>query len=135
IGERPVNVDVRGFEAMGARVRASDGFYVAETDGLEGTRLYLDYPSHTGTENLIMSACLARGTTLIKHASLEPEVADLARFLQAMGAQIDGIGTSFLKVDGVEQLHSANHRIIPDRLAAGTYAIAGVISRGEVTVR
>jgi UDP-N-acetylglucosamine 1-carboxyvinyltransferase len=135
IGERPVNVDVRGFEAMGARVSIQDGFYVAETDGLVGRKLYLDYPSHTGTENLLVAACLARGQTLIKHASLEPEVADLAAFLQAMGAQIDGVGTSFLKVDGVSQLHSANHRIIPDRLAAGTFAIAGVISEGDVTVR
>jgi UDP-N-acetylglucosamine 1-carboxyvinyltransferase len=135
IGERPVNVDVRGFEAMGTSVRIEDGFYIAETDGLVGSKLYLDYPSHTGTENLLMTACLADGQTLIKHASLEPEVADLARFLQAMGAQIEGAGTSFLKVDGVDRLHSANHRIIPDRLAAGTFAIAGVISRGEVTVR
>jgi UDP-N-acetylglucosamine 1-carboxyvinyltransferase len=134
IGERPVNVDVRGFEAMGARVLAKGGVYMAETSSLEGARLYLDYPSHTGTENLLMAACLAQGETLIKHASLEPEVADLARFLQAMGARIEGIGTSFLKVEGVPSLHSANHKIIPDRLAAGTFAIAGVISRGEVTV-
>lgn len=135
IGQRPVNVDVRGFEAMGARVRVQDGFYLAETDALTGTKLYLDYPSHTGTENLLMSACLARGQTLIKHASLEPEVADLARFLQAMGAQIDGTGTSFLTVEGLPSLHAANYRIIPDRLAAGTFAIGGVISGGEVTVR
>jgi UDP-N-acetylglucosamine 1-carboxyvinyltransferase len=135
IGERPVNVDVRGFEAMGARVSIQDGFYIAETEGLVGRKLYLDYPSHTGTENLLMAACLARGETRIKHASLEPEVADLADFLQAMGAHIEGVGTSFLKVEGVSQLHSANHRIIPDRLAAGTFAIAGVISQGNVTVR
>jgi UDP-N-acetylglucosamine 1-carboxyvinyltransferase len=135
IGERPVNVDVRGFEAMGARVLAREGFYIAATEELHGSRLYLDYPSHTGTENLLMSACLARGQTLIKHASLEPEVGDLARFLQAMGAQIEGVGTSFLKVEGVSRLHSANHRIIPDRLAAGTFAIAGAISHGQVTVR
>lgn len=135
IGERPVNVDVRGFEAMGARVCTVDEFYVAETDGLRGTTLYLDYPSHTGTENLMMAASLTRGQTLIKHASLEPEVADLARFLITMGAKIEGIGTSFLKVEGVSGLNGANHRIMPDRLAAGTYAIAGVISGGEVTVR
>lgn len=135
IGERPVNVDVRGFEAMGARVHIADGYYLAETNGLQGAGLYLDYPSHTGTENLLMAACLARGQTLIKHASLEPEVADLAEFLVAMGAQIEGIGTSFLKVDGIESLHSANHRVMPDRLAAGTFAIAGIISGGEVTVR
>jgi UDP-N-acetylglucosamine 1-carboxyvinyltransferase len=135
IGERPVNVDVRGFEAMGASVRAVDGSYLAETDGLQGTTLYLDYPSHTGTENLMMAASLARGQTVIKHASLEPEVADLAHFLVAMGARIEEIGTSFLKVEGVSRLQGANHPIMPDRLAAGTYAIAGVISNGEVTVQ
>ena len=112
IGERPVNVDVRGFEAMGARVSIQDGFYVAESHSLHGRKLYLDYPSHTGTENLLMAACLASGQTLIKHASLEPEVADLAIFLQSMGAQIEGIGTSFLKVEGVDpaaQCQPPNH--------------------------
>ncbi|MCC7105504.1 MAG: UDP-N-acetylglucosamine 1-carboxyvinyltransferase [Chloroflexi bacterium] len=135
IGERPVNVDVRGFEAMGARVRQEGGFYLAAADCLRGRRIYLDYPSHTGTENLLMAACLADGTTIVKHASLEPEVADLARFLTAMGARIEGIGTSFLKITGVERLHGTNYRIIPDRLAAGTFLIAGVISKGDVTVR
>ncbi len=134
IGERPVNVDVRGFEAMGAKIRHVDGCYVAEANRLVGRKLYLDYPSHTGTENLLMAACLAEGKTIIKHASMEPEVSDLANFLVAMGANISGIGTSVLEVEGVERLHGANHAVMPDRLEAGTFLIAGVISGGEVTV-
>lgn len=134
IGERPVNVDVRGFEAMGAKLKHVDGYYVAEAKRLVGRKLYLDYPSHTGTENLLMAACLAEGTTIIKHASMEPEVVDLGNFLSAMGAKISGIGTSVIVVEGVERLHGANYAIIPDRLAAGTFLIAGVITGGEVTV-
>ena len=134
IGERPVNVDVRGFEAMGGKLRHVDGYYVADATRLVGRKLYLDYPSHTGTENLLMAACLAEGKTIIKHASMEPEVADLAKFLVAMGANIAGIGTSVLEVEGVERLHGANHAVIPDRLEAGTFLIAGVISGGEVEV-
>jgi UDP-N-acetylglucosamine 1-carboxyvinyltransferase len=149
IGIRPVNVDVRGFQAMGARVvqEAEPGWqgeagraaerrvrYVIEAPRLRGARLYLDYPSHTGTENLMLAACCAEGTTVIRHASMEPEVGDLACFLRAMGARIEGIGTSTLVVEGVPRLHGASYRIIPDRLAAGTYLIAGVISGGEVRV-
>ena len=134
IGVRPVNVDVRGFEAMGARITFADGYYTAEADRLIGTKLYLDYPSHTGTENLLMAACLARGTTVIKHASIEPEVADLANFLIRMGARISGIGSPQLVVEGVDRLRGANYKIMPDRLAAGTFLIAGVISGGDVTV-
>jgi UDP-N-acetylglucosamine 1-carboxyvinyltransferase len=134
IGERPVNVDVRGFEAMGARLRHVDGYYVADATRLVGRKLYLDYPSHTGTENLLMAACLAEGKTIIKHASMEPEVADLAHFLVTMGAHISGIGTSVLEVEGVQRLHGANHTIMPDRLEAGTFLIAGVISGGDVEV-
>jgi UDP-N-acetylglucosamine 1-carboxyvinyltransferase len=134
IGERPVNVDVRGFEAMGASLHHVNGYYVAEASRLVGRKLYLDYPSHTGTENLLMAACLAEGRTTIKHASMEPEVADLANFLVAMGASISGIGTSVLEVEGIERLHGANHTIMPDRLEAGTFLIAGVISGGEVAV-
>ncbi len=132
IGMRPVNVDVRGFQAMGARVRQQDDAYVAEAPRLRGTRLYLDYPSHTGTENLLMAACLAEGTTVIRHASMEPEVADLASFLTAMGARISGVGSSTLVVEGVPALRGADHHVIPDRLEAGTFLIAGVISGGEV---
>jgi UDP-N-acetylglucosamine 1-carboxyvinyltransferase len=148
IGMRPVNVDVRGFQAMGARVvQEADpaggtdprGYdrkvrYVIQAPRLRGTRLYLDYPSHTGTENLLLAACCADGVTVIRHASMEPEVGDLANFLLAMGARIRGIGTSTLEIDGVERLHGAEHALIPDRLAAGTFLIAGVISGGAVRV-
>ncbi len=149
IGVRPVNVDVRGFQAMGARLvqefrlapegdgtRSADRrvHYVIEAARLRGARLYLDYPSHTGTENLLLAACCAEGTTLIRHASMEPEVDDLACFLRAMGARIQGIGTGTLIVDGVPSLHGADYRIIPDRLAAGTFLIAAVISGGAVRV-
>jgi UDP-N-acetylglucosamine 1-carboxyvinyltransferase len=148
IGMRPVNVDVRGFQAMGARVAPETdptgdddprGYdrkvrYVIQAQRLRGARLYLDYPSHTGTENLLLAACCAEGTTVIRHASMEPEVGDLANFLRAMGARIKGIGTSTLEVEGVEKLHGADYRLIPDRLAAGTYLIAGVIGGGDVRV-
>jgi UDP-N-acetylglucosamine 1-carboxyvinyltransferase len=135
LGVRPVNVDIRGFVAMGAEVQQEDGYYVASAQRLTGRRIYLDYPSHTGTENLVMAACLAKGRTIIKHASMEPEVVDLCHFLVKMGARIHGIGTSMLEIEGVDRLHGATHSVIPDRLAAGTFAIAGVISGGEVTVR
>ncbi len=134
LGVRPVNVDVRGFEHMGATINYEGGHYIAEAARLNGTQLYLDYPSHTGTENLIMAACLAQGTTVIKHASMEPEVVDLARFLARMGARIRGAGSPFITIEGVDSLHSANYHVMPDRLAAGTYAVAGVISRGSVSV-
>lgn len=133
IGVRPVNVDVRGFEAMGAKISYRDGHYVAEAERLLGAKLYLDYPSHTGTENLLMAACLAQGKSVIKHASIEPEVSDLANFLMRMGANIRGVGSPVLEVEGVDQLYGANHKIMPDRLAAGTFLIAGVISGGDVT--
>jgi UDP-N-acetylglucosamine 1-carboxyvinyltransferase len=119
---------------MGARVIQQDEYYVAEARRLHGARLYLDYPSHTGTENLLMAACLAEGTTMIRHASMEPEVADLANFLNCMGARISGIGSSTLVVEGVSELHGADYRVIPDRLEAGTFMIAGVISGGDVRV-
>jgi UDP-N-acetylglucosamine 1-carboxyvinyltransferase len=133
IGVRPVNVDIRGFAAMGARVTQSNGNYEARArDGLRGASIYLDYPSHTGTENLIMAAVLARGKTVIKHASVEPEVVDLANFLIGMGARISGIGSTRLEIDGVDELRGASHSVIPDRLAAGTFAIASAITGGDV---
>jgi UDP-N-acetylglucosamine 1-carboxyvinyltransferase len=134
IGRRPVNVDIKSFAAMGARVRLKSDQYDLEATELRGERIYLDYPSHTGTENVLLAATLAKGTTVIKHASAEPEVADLVACLQQMGAQIRGIGTSFLEVQGVDQLHGVHYRVMPDRIEAGTYAIAGAISGGEVVV-
>jgi UDP-N-acetylglucosamine 1-carboxyvinyltransferase len=135
IGQRPVNVDIRGFLAMGARVEQANGNYVASApQGLHGASIYLDYPSHTGTENLMMTAALARGKTIIKHASVEPEVVDLANFLLQMGASITGIGSTRLEIEGVEELHGVSYSVIPDRLEAGTYAIAAAITGGDVRV-
>ncbi len=136
IGVRPVNVDIRGFQAMGAKVSQDNGNYLAHTPGgrLHGASIYLDYPSHTGTENLLMAAVLARGTTVIKHASVEPEVVDLANFLVSMGARISGIGSTRLEIQGVDELHGSDYSVIPDRLEAGTYAIAAAITQGDVRV-
>lgn len=135
IGVRPVNVDIRGFLAMGARVLQSNGVYAATAEnGLRGASLYLDYPSHTGTENLLMAAVLAKGKTVIKHASVEPEVVDLANFLTAMGARISGIGSTRLEIEGVAELHGCEHTVIPDRLIAGTYAIAAAITQGDIRI-
>jgi UDP-N-acetylglucosamine 1-carboxyvinyltransferase len=134
IGIRPVNVDVDGFRAMGASVMTDEAKYRVECGRLSGANMYLDYPSHTGTENLLMAACLARGETVIKHASMEPEVVDLAQFLIALGARIHGAGTSTLVVEGVDRLHGADYSVMPDRLTAGTFAAAGIITRGDLTV-
>ncbi len=134
IGIRPVNVDIRGFIAMGTRIQQSGGNYVASTaqGGLHGATIYLDYPSHTGTENLLMAAVLAKGKSVIKHASVEPEVVDLANFLVKMGARISGIGSTRLEVEGVDELHGCDYSVIPDRLFAGTFAIAAAITGGDV---
>jgi UDP-N-acetylglucosamine 1-carboxyvinyltransferase len=134
IGIRPVNVDVDGFKAMGAEVARDDECYRVQSERLQGASMYLDYPSHTGTENLLMAACLAEGETVIRHASAEPEVVDLASFLVALGAQIEGAGTSTVTIKGVDRLHGADYTVMPDRLTAGTFAVAGVITCGDVTL-
>lgn len=133
LGIRPVNVDVQGFRAMGATVETDRSSYLATAPGrLQGARIYLDYPSHTGTEDLVMAACLADGTTTIVHASREPEVLDLVVFLRSMGARIRGEGTSIIEVVGREKLHGSGHHVLPDRLVAGTFAIAVTMCGGEI---
>jgi UDP-N-acetylglucosamine 1-carboxyvinyltransferase len=134
IGRRPVNVDIKSFQAMGAQVELHAQQYDLRADSLHGERIYLDYPSHTGTENALLAATLAEGTTVLKHASAEPEVADLAACLECMGARIRGVGSSYLEIEGVDQLHGVHYRIMPDRIEAGTYAIAGAITGGAVDV-
>jgi UDP-N-acetylglucosamine 1-carboxyvinyltransferase len=134
IGRRPVNVDVNGFRAMGAQVERDDQHYRLRADRLVGQRIYLDYPSHTGTENLLMAACLAKGKTVIKHASAEPEVVALADCLIRMGAKIRGAGSSLIEIEGVGELYGVHLRCLPDRIEAGTYAIAGLMTGGDVTV-
>lgn len=135
LGTRPVNVDVVGFQAMGAEVVMDGEYYSARASRLVGTKIYLDYPSHTGTENLLMAACLAKGKTVITHASTEPEVVSMANCLNAMGARVSGAGSSVIEVDGVDELRGYDFEVIPDRMEAGTFAIAGAITDGEVQIR
>nr|MBC7244267.1 UDP-N-acetylglucosamine 1-carboxyvinyltransferase [Chloroflexota bacterium] len=135
IGTRPVGVDLKGFQAMGTKVDRLNGNYALRVRKLTGERISLDYPSHTGTENLMLAACLADGTTIIENASVEPEVVDLASFLNAMGARIYGAGTGIIQIEGVRRLHGAVYRVMPDRLEAGTFAIAAAITKGDVTIQ
>ncbi len=134
IGTRPVSVDLKGFQAMGAQVERQNGSYRARAPHLWGEHLSLDYPSHTGTENLLMAACLARGTTVIENASVEPEVVDLANFLNSLGARIYGAGTGIVQIEGVERLHGGAFRIMPDRVEAGTFALAGAVTGGTLAM-
>lgn len=135
IGSRPVNLHIHGLEAMGAEIRVENGYIRARAGRLKGTRIVLDLVTVTGTENLMMAAALAEGTTIIENAAREPEVSDLAQCLNAMGAQISGIGTDTLVIDGVDRLHGTSYRVLPDRIEAGTYLVAGAITGGRVKVK
>ncbi len=135
IGARPVNLHLMGLEAMGAEIRLEGGFVKARASRLKGARIVFDTVTVTGTENLLMAATLADGETVLENAAREPEVADLARCLIAMGAQIEGAGTPTIRVRGVERLHAAEHRVIPDRIETGTYLCAAAITRGRVRIR
>ena len=134
IGSRPIDLHVQGLRKMGAEIGSEHGFLVAETSGLRGASITLDYPSVGATENLMMAAVLARGTTAIDNAAREPEIADIAAFLVAMGARIEGAGTSTIEIEGVDSLVGAEHATIPDRIEAGTWAAAAVATRGDVTL-
>ena len=135
-GGRPINFHTDGLRAMGAEVESTGASIVAHVPRgrLRGSRFVLEYPSHTATDNLLMAAVLAEGRTVIDNAAREPEVEDLGRQLQAMGAQIEGLGTSRLAIEGVEQLHAVDHEVIPDRVVAATYLAAGLVTGGEVRV-
>jgi len=134
IGARPVDLHLKGLAAMGAEVEVKKGYIHARAKRLDGCRLVLDQVTVTGTENLLMAATLARGTTLIENAAREPEVSDLAHFLVSMGAQIEGIGSDVLKVEGVETLSAAGGRyhVLPDRIETGTYLTAAALTRGAI---
>ena len=134
IGARPVDLHLRGLEAMGAHIELEGGFIKARAGRLRGATIVFDTVTVTGTENLLMAATLAEGETVLDNAACEPEVVDLANCLKAMGARIEGAGTGRIRVQGVKQLHSAEHRIIPDRIEAGTFLVAGAITRGRVRV-
>ena len=135
IGARPVNIHVTGLQAMGADIRIENGYIKARAGRLKGARLVLETVTVTGTENLMMAATLASGTTVIENAAREPEVVDLANFLITMGAKISGHGTDTVVIEGVESLHGGSYEVLPDRIEAGTYLVAGAITRGRVLVK
>jgi UDP-N-acetylglucosamine 1-carboxyvinyltransferase len=136
IGARPINLHVAGLERLGAKIRQEHGYIEAEApNGLTGTHVHFDRITVTGTEDLLMAAVLAQGETVIENAAREPEVADLAALLVKMGARIQGAGTSTIRVFGVSRLNGTRHRIIPDRIEAGTFLIAGALSGGELVIR
>jgi len=135
IGARPVNIHVAGLQAMGADIHIEGGYIRARAARLRGARLVLDTVTVTGTENLMMAACLADGETLIENAAREPEVVDLAQFLVSMGAKIEGAGTDRILVQGVETLHGTHYDVLPDRIEAGTYLVAGAITSGHVRIK
>ena len=136
IGARPINLHVQALERLGAVIEQSYGYVEAQApDGLRGGPIHFDRITVTGTEDVLMAAVLARGETVISNAAREPEVQDLAGLLTKMGARIEGAGTSIIRVQGVERLSGADHTIIPDRIEAGTFLLAGAISKGELTIR
>jgi UDP-N-acetylglucosamine 1-carboxyvinyltransferase len=134
IGARPVDQHIKGLTAMGAKIDIEHGYIKASASRLRGTRIVMDMVTVTGTENLLMAAVLAEGTTTLENCAREPEVYDLANCLVKMGAKISGIGTDKMIIEGVEKLNGANHAIIADRIEAGTYAIAAAITMGDVTL-
>ena len=134
IGARPINLHLKGLEKLGARVRTEYGYVEAEAAELTGAHIVFDKITVTGTENLMMAAVLARGTTVLENSACEPEVSDLATLLTKMGAKISGAGTSTIMIEGVRELHGANHEIIPDRIEAGTFLVAAVMTDGELEI-
>ncbi|HOW62841.1 MAG TPA: UDP-N-acetylglucosamine 1-carboxyvinyltransferase, partial [Candidatus Contendobacter sp.] len=135
IGSRPVNLHIKGLEAMGADIKVENGYIRARANRLRGAHIVMDLVTVTGTENLLMAAALARGTTVLENAAREPEVVDLADCLNAMGAKIDGAGTDTIVIEGVDSLHGANYQVLPDRIETGTYLLAGAITGGRVKVK
>lgn len=134
IGARPVNLHLTALEKMGATFDLEAGYIVGQADHLTGAHILFDFPTVTGTENLIMAASLAKGTTVIENAAREPEVADLAEFLNAAGAKISGHGTSVITIEGVDHLGGCRYRVMPDRIEAGTYMVAAAITNGAITL-
>jgi UDP-N-acetylglucosamine 1-carboxyvinyltransferase len=136
IGSRPIDQHLKGFEAMGASVKVGNGFIDAEVNGrLRGAKIYLDFPSVGATENIMMAAVLAEGTTVIENCAKEPEIVDLANFLNAMGAKVRGAGTGTIRIEGVSKLYGTTHTVIPDRIEAGTFMVAAAITGGNILVQ
>jgi len=134
IGTRPIDLHLKGFRALGAEITLGYGFVEATAEKLIGAKIYLDFPSVGATENIMMAAVLAEGQTVIENAAEEPEITDLANFLNKMGADIKGAGTDTIKINGVKKLRGAIHPVIPDRIEAGTYMIAAAITGGNVLI-
>lgn len=135
IGSRPVNLHIKGLQAMGASIDVENGYIKARVDRLKGARLVMDVVTVTGTENLMMAATLADGVTIIENAAREPEVTDLANCLNKMGAKVSGAGTDTIEIEGVERLSGTEYEVLPDRIESGTYLVAGAITGGHVKVK
>ena len=135
IGSRPIDLHLKGLEAMGAKIIRNDGYIEATTDGLKGANIYLDFPSVGATQNIMMAATLAKGTTIIENVAREPEIVDLANFLNKMGAHVTGAGTETIKVVGVDHLHGVEHTVVQDRIEAGTFMVAAAITNGNVLIK
>ncbi|QEK13212.1 UDP-N-acetylglucosamine 1-carboxyvinyltransferase [Crassaminicella thermophila] len=134
IGTRPIDLHLKGFHALGAKIDVGHGYVEASADRLIGNKIYLDFPSVGATENIMMAATMAEGITIIENVAEEPEIVDLANFLNSLGAKIKGAGTDTIKIEGVEALGGTKHTVIPDRIEAGTFMVAAALSGGDVTV-
>lgn len=135
IGTRPIDLHLKGFEALGATIELGHGYVEAKADKLIGSKIYLDFPSVGATENIMMAAVLAEGETIIENAAQEPEIIDLANFLNELGAYVVGAGTNNIRINGVKELKGTNHRIIPDRIEAGTYMVAAAMTGGDIEIK
>lgn len=135
IGSRPIDLHLKGFEELGGRVRVCQGYVEARVNNLKGAQIHLDFPSVGATENIMMAATLADGKTRIHNVACEPEVIELANFLNYMGARVFGAGGSVIEIEGVYELHGTNYEVIPDRIEAGTYMVAAAITRGEIEIK
>lgn len=134
IGSRPIDLHLKGFSLLGAKVTEDEAAISAVAEELQGTTIYLDFPSVGATENIMMAATLAKGETYIENAAMEPEIVDLSNFLRKMGAKVQGAGTSTIRIKGVDELKGARHQIIPDRIEAGTFMVAAAMTGGDVLV-
>ncbi|MDN6267557.1 MAG: UDP-N-acetylglucosamine 1-carboxyvinyltransferase, partial [Tetragenococcus koreensis] len=135
IGKRPIDLHLKGFQALGATIKQENGYIEAFADQLEGNNIYLDFPSVGATQNIMMAAVKAKGTTTIDNVAREPEIVDLANVLNKMGAKIHGAGTETMRIEGVEQLHAVQHAIVQDRIEAGTFMVAGAMPKNDVFIK
>ncbi|MGN1349433.1 MAG: UDP-N-acetylglucosamine 1-carboxyvinyltransferase [Anaerovoracaceae bacterium] len=135
IGARPIDLHLKGFEKMGASIEFGPNYVEARADRLKGAKIYLDYPSVGATENIMTAAALADGITIVENVAEEPEIVDLANYLNKMGAKIKGAGTDTIKIEGVERLHGTKHCVIPDRIETGTFMVAAAITRGDILLK